>query len=116
MLTLPQELIDELDDKLDTAIRFESDGKTILISAFSPEGQDCNMEIGLDEDDTLTTLADRVYGHYEDFDVSEETYLWLDNTGHGKNGAPYELEDLLNDMKWQENWMLDVYHMINKYI
>lgn len=114
MLTLPQELIDKLDNKLDTTICFESDGKTILISAFSPEGQDCNIEIELNEGDTLTTLADEVYDRYEAFDVSEETYLWLDNTGHGTNGAPYELEDVLDDMKWQEKWILRVYNLINE--
>lgn len=114
MLTLPKELVEELDNKLDTAIRFESDGKTILISAFSPKGQDCNIEIELDEDDTLITLVDKVYGRYEDFDVSKETYLWLDNTGHGINGAPYELENVLDDMKWRKEWMLQVYHLINE--
>jgi hypothetical protein len=31
--------------------------------------------------------------------VSYETYIWLDNFGHGKYGAPHELEDVLNDTK-----------------
>ena len=31
--------------------------------------------------------------------MSYETYIWLDSFGHGKNGAPHELEDVLNDTK-----------------
>lgn len=116
MLKLPKELVEALDTELDTNIRFESDNKTLLISAYSPAGQDCNLEIELDNKDTLSTLHDRVWGNYEDFDVSYETYLWLDNTGHGKNGAPYELEDVLNDMKWQEDWIKKVADCIDNFI
>ena len=25
-------------------------------------------------------------------------YLWLDETGHGRNGAPYDMIDIYNDM------------------
>ena len=53
-----------------------------------------------------------------DYDVSYETYLWLDNTGHGKNGAPYELEDVLEDIKACEQYIKDttwiVYDFIEK--
>ena len=36
---------------------------------------------------------------YESFDVSEEAYLWLDNSGHGKNGAPYDMKDVYEDIE-----------------
>lgn len=39
---------------------------------------------------------------YDFYDVSYETYIWLDDTGHGKNGAPSEMEDVLADKKeWE---------------
>ena len=51
-----------------------------------------------------------------DYDVSYETYLWLDNTGHGKNGAPYELEDILEDIKACEQYIQDATWIVNDFI
>lgn len=27
-------------------------------------------------------------------------YLWLDDEGHGSNGAPYDMKDVYEDMEW----------------
>lgn len=35
---------------------------------------------------------------YECFDPDEETSLWIGPDGHGKNGAPYHIRDILNEM------------------
>ena len=40
--------------------------------------------------------------YYEGFDVDSETYLWLDDNGHGTNGAPYRMRDVLEDMEAAE--------------
>lgn len=80
---------------------------TYLLSKFSPIGQDFNINI---EGETVEQLVNDVKQVYDDFDVSYETYLWLDETGHGKNGAPYEMEDVLNDMKDCEQMILDLYN------
>lgn len=32
----------------------------------------------------LDSLITDMENYYDDFDVDEETYLWLDNRGHGK--------------------------------
>ena len=77
-----------------------------LLSQFSPAEQDFNIVI---EGKNVEELLESIYQAYENYDVSEETYLWLDNTGHGKNGAPYELEDVLEDMKWCKNAILELY-------
>lgn len=47
----------------------------------------------------LIALPYEVSERYKNFDPSEEASLWLDDTGHGKNGAPHDMEDVLNDMK-----------------
>ena len=65
-------------------------------SKYSPAGQDFNMSISAD---TLSEMNSHLYERYNDFDCSEETYLWLDESGHGKNGAPYDMKDLYEDMK-----------------
>ena len=44
--------------------------------------------------------------YYDNFDVDEEAYLWLDETGHGKNGAPYRMKDVVEDMEEAEK-MID---------
>ena len=38
--------------------------------------------------------------------MDEEAYLWLDETGHGKNGAPYRMKDVVKDMEEAEK-MID---------
>lgn len=43
-------------------------------------------------------LSNAVSKIYDDFDVSEETYKYLDNKGHGKKGLPYDMKEILDDM------------------
>lgn len=70
-------------------------------------GQDCHMNITLTEDYDL--FLRRIYEQYDTYDVSEEASLWIDSTGHGKNGAPNDLEDILNDMKEFKAAMLELW-------
>lgn len=69
-----------------------------LISKFSPCGQDCNASIDTEND--VTRFVENIREYANDFDVSYETYLWLDDMGHGKNGAPYDMKDVYEDMQW----------------
>ena len=68
-----------------------------IFQRYSGCGQDFNIELDIAE--TSDEFADNLYNYYSEFDVSYETYLWLDSTGHGTNGAPYEMIDVYNDMK-----------------
>lgn len=63
-------------------------------SKFSSAGRDFNIEIYAD---TLEDLQIELSDFYDDFDVSYETYLYLDDTGHGSNGAPYDMIDVYKD-------------------
>lgn len=83
--------------RLDYGIQQE-DENVYLISNFSPCGQDCNASIDTEDDADL--FIDNIRVYVNDFDVSYETYLWLDNTGHGTNGAPYDMKDVYEDMEW----------------
>lgn len=71
-----------------------------LFSIYSPQGQDCSIESSAR---TLEELIETLRNFCDSFDVSEETYLWLDNFGHGKNGAPYDMKDVYEDMEWYLN-------------
>jgi len=85
---------------------------SLELSRYSSAGQDfsINVSIGEDKDDFLSNL----YEVYENFDVSYETYLWLDSTGHGTNGAPYDMMDVYKDMEECEEGILELYNELIK--
>lgn len=70
--------------------------KSVMFSQFSPAGQDFNVEVNYK---TLGEIEDKLREYYDSYDPSYEAYLWLGDDGHGKNGAPYEMIDVYNDMK-----------------
>lgn len=72
------------------------DKDQFTFSKFSPAGQDFNIELTADNlEEVISELKERI----DNFDCSEETYLWLDKSGHGTNGAPYDMKDLYEDME-----------------
>jgi hypothetical protein len=54
------------------------------------------------KDAALESLVNDMEEYYEGFDADTEAYLWLDSNGHGKNGAPYRMKDVLADMEAAE--------------
>ena len=87
-----------------------SDG-TFCFSKYSPAGQDFAFEV---EASNLEELADEIKNYYNDYDVCYETYLWLDEWGHGKNGAPYDMKDVYEDMQACEEAVLELYEIIKE--
>ena len=74
---------------------------------FTPAGQDFSFSadmIGANFSQLITNIA--VY--YNEFDVDEQTYIWLDEYGHGKNGAPYRMRDVLEDMEAAQNMIWEL--------
>ena len=85
-----------------------------LFSKFSPLGKDFNVEITVDDDQededfVYENVCNAVYYFWDCYDVCEETYLWLDDTGHGKNGAPHDMKDLYEDMQACEDMIHDLW-------
>ena len=73
---------------------------------FSPAGRDFWMEV------TATSpgkLLEDMRNYIKNYDISAETYLWLDDTGHGKNGAPYDMKDVYEDMESCLNMVEELY-------
>lgn len=93
-------------DEKETEIRFS-------FSKFSPAGQDFYFQVDVpneeDEDTFYNNVADAIYEYWEGFDVCYETYIWLDDTGHGKNGAPHDMKDLYEDMQACEDMIYDLW-------
>lgn len=88
-----------------------------IFSRYSPAGQDFNAEIDFDADETdpeaiYENVVENLALYVYNFDVSYEAYLWLDNTGHGKNGAPYDMRDVYIDMEWCADKMEELYRAL----
>lgn len=96
-----------------TIIDREKNTVTFDFSKFTPAGQDFFFSVTMQGDD-LDSLIAEMSDYYESFDVDEETYLWLDSDGHGKNGAPYRMRDVLEDMEAAEKMMGDLLEAIRK--
>lgn len=84
----------------------QEDGIVYSLRTFSPFGQDCHAEI--DSENDADMFINNLRNYAADFDVSYEAYLWLDETGHGKNGAPYVMRDVYEDMEWWRNAMIEL--------
>ena len=83
------------------------------LSKFSPEGQDFNITVYVDD---LSDFDRALYDVYDNYDVSEETMLWLDSSGHGVNGAPYDMKDVYEDMEACKDALLDLYDELTVYL
>lgn len=78
-----------------------SEGEDVNISfaKTSSYGKDFNFEISVDKYASMFGIWRELQSYQNNFDVSAEAYLWLDESGHGKNGAPFEMIDVYNDME-----------------
>ncbi len=85
-------------------------------SKYTPAGQDFSFSATM-KDNSLDSLVADMEEYYEGFEVDSETYLWLDDNGHGKNGAPYRMKDVLADMEAAKKYiesLLDAIRDIDK--
>lgn len=82
-------------------------GKGLLFSKYSPAGQD--FSISIEPFESAEELINSIHQRYVEFDADSETYLWLDNDGHGKNGAPYRMRDVLEDMEACKKMIYDLF-------
>lgn len=98
-------------ENLDWRVNKEREDSTCLeLQKYSPAGQDFFITIDTENDRDI--FLENLYSYYENYDISYETYLWLDELGHGRNGAPYDMRDLYNDMEACEQMVYDLYHSL----
>lgn len=112
MKKLPKKLLAMIEDA-DFSVTI--DGNDIDFGKCSSQGQDFHIHIKMEQGDTLESIYTKIYEHYKNFDVSKETSFLIDDTGHGKNGAPYELEDILNDMKECDSFIFELSQIFERY-
>ena len=91
--------------------------KNIVIFEFSqfiPAGQDFFFSVTM-QGRSLESLITDMEEYYEGFDVDSEAYLWLDSNGHGKNGAPYRMKDVLADMEAAEDMVCKLLEAVSPF-
>ena len=71
----------------------------------SPAGRDFSFQA---DGDCFDELRANVRGYVLSFDPDEETMLWVDEAGHGKNGAPYRLREILEDSEAIEAMLVEL--------
>ena len=85
---------------------------------YSPAGRDFYFEVSVpnDEDEYVIyrSVADAIYTYFEGFDVSYETYIWLDDEGHGNNGAQYDMKDVYEDTLYCSGMIHDLLVAFNR--
>lgn len=77
------------------------------LSQSTKAGQDFNFSAEMKDGDP-DSLIKSVREYYEGFDPDEEAYLWIGEDGHGRNGAPYHIRDIVADMEDAESMVLDL--------
>lgn len=92
---------------VEAGITYKEQKADFEFSKYSPAGQDFSFSAVLSDGD-FSTLIKEIEDYYEGFDVDYQTYIWLDNFGHGKNGAPFRLRAVLEDMEATERMILDL--------
>ena len=75
-----------------------NNGETCVeLQRSSPQDQDFIVTIWF-ETGNECDFADKLEEYWRDFNPSEEAMNWVGPDGHGTNGAPYDLQDVINDM------------------
>ncbi len=82
--------VDNLDENYDNI--------DLHFSKYSSHGQDFGFYIDYDSGD-IDGFISSIEAYYKSYDPSEKASIWIGDDGHGKNGAPYDIQDLLDDMK-----------------
>lgn len=89
------------------------DENIYLLGKYSSAGQDFSITIDTEADPAL--FLNNLYERHSNFDVSEEASYWLDESGHGKNGAPYDMKDVYEDMEECRDNILELYSALHDY-
>lgn len=70
----------------------------VELEKYSPQGQDFIATIWF-ENENEHNFIKALREYWQDFDPDEEACKWIGEDGHGKNGAPYSIRDILDDME-----------------
>lgn len=81
---------------------------TFNFAKFTPKGQDFSFSADTFDNDH-DVLLENIFEYYQDYDPDYEAYLWIGPNGHGQNGAPYHIADIVEDMKAAEDMVYQLH-------
>lgn len=115
-MKLPSIVTPKLVEKFESAdfSIYPEDENCVRFQKYSSAGQDFSFSV--DTENNLCYFADNIFACYQDFDISAEAMLWLGPDGHGRNGAPYDMQDVYKDMEECEAFIYEAYQIVNNYI
>ena len=107
-----QKLIDRITeiaeaDGWSVSVEKPKDRENILeftFGKYTDAGQDFSFMAEM-KDGNIDTLIENIDHYHEGYDSEEEAYLWLGSDGHGKNGAPHRMTDVVKDMEQCETFI-----------
>ena len=56
----------------------------------------------------MADVSAKIRDYAFNYDPDKEASLWIGDDGHGKNGAPYHLSDILADMRDAKQMIYDL--------
>lgn len=107
-----QELIDKITAIAESKgwnVTAEENGDVVefTFSQYTDFGQDFSFSAELTDGD-IDTLIEEIDNYYESYDPDEEASLWIGPDGHGANGAPYRITDIVKDMEEVDSMVKDL--------
>lgn len=85
---------------------------TFNFAKFTPQGQDFSFTAETFDNDP-DVLLENIFDYYQVYDPDYEAYLWIGKDGHGHNGAPYHIADIVADMKAAEDMIFQLHTALN---
>lgn len=91
--------------------RHDEENYDVEFETHTDRNQDLIVSIIVPIGFTMIQLATALYHYWQDYDPDREAVLWTKD-GHGVNGAPYELSEVLADM-YDAQKMIE--HLYNRF-
>lgn len=66
------------------------------------------------EEKSLQSFVIQLENYLKNFDVDYKTSIWIGKDGHGINGAPYHIKDILEEMYLAKEQIAILLHKIKK--
>lgn len=70
----------------------------VCFQCYSPAGQDFFFDVEVKDNDPMSLLREMA-DYYDGFNPDREALQWCDEDGHGINGAPKRLKDIIIDFE-----------------
>jgi len=106
-------LLDMIEEKLDWRIESCEDDY-IRLSNHSPEGGEIGIEI--ENCFNVEKLLSGVKEYYNNFDLTENTLVWVNGTKITANGCPDNIVDLVNDIVSQKEMIEELVDFISLFV